>query len=160
MSASVEIPALSNDSSKWKLAERLEGNSELPKEFLKTVIDRMFSALENSLSDNSKKYKFDDPFKEKIWQIISGKKLQNITKFYLSAVHNQILEDFTEQEAEKLLTVENLTKSTKLALAYDKHDMAVYDTMLDHFKSLKGELKEEFRSAFKENGVPLPPLQF
>lgn len=149
MSASVGSPALSHDSSKWKLAERLERNSTLPKDTLRGFFDGIADDLLKSPTTT-----FTASHRESAWNTFSSKRLESIHTAIITAVYNNILSGVSEGDAANDLARNNCTYGYRICLPGEQtYQTVVGIAVLEYFESNCDELTLEIQSLLKTKEI-------
>lgn len=151
MSSSVGSPALSHDSSKWKLAQCLAGESSLPEHCLQQIFKGMIDGI-----DSKSQTKIEASLKEKIWQTISSQRLQAVRNVLISEISNQILGGFNESDAAKALSEHRSTGkvwdvylSSRIQTAHQLCHESIVASVGNYVISITEELALEIQSLLK-----------
>lgn len=130
MSSSIQPAQVNDIANKWDLALRISGHAKAPEEALKSIFTGIIQGLEVIT-----KTKFNILMTDRVWNKISGEKLEILKKTFILEFCNKILGDFSEEETREMLEehrrtgiIKNITYSTKIveALVLNKNSETRY----------------------------------
>ena len=138
-----------------KLAERIYGDSELPRSIVGNAFLKYVSSLERNRA-------LDPELKERVWHRVSGSYIEVCTRFFLGEVKEEIINQFGHAESLELyeqMKQHGMIKDSEAlkelwTLHHDNLE-AIPSDVEDFFGSIEGRFFEELTRAFKEEGALL-----
>lgn len=138
MVLSVSHFSMAGSTPQMELAERLAGHTVVPEQVLKSLFDECMLNLKKI-----NKIKPEPSMKEKIWEQVSGEKLEILRKIFLCEFCDRILGCFQEGEVEVMLQERERTGCVNgLDLARIK---IAYRTNKETLSSVMGQYAEVMR---------------
>jgi hypothetical protein len=137
---------------RMQLAIKICNISKAPEQALSAIFNGAISELENLT-----KREFEYPLKQRIWEVISERRLQELKETLLSEVYLQIQEDMSEEEvAENLNHQKNTVYIVDIQRPISFPEGSAKKAVLNKAKTMVEELIFDLIAELKKEGICFP----
>ncbi len=149
------IEALAQAPNKWKLAERMAGNANAPKQALEGIFTSIINNVEQKTNT-----KTDSAVREKIWNDVSSERLQILKNTMLETICDVILGGFGDREITEMLEehtrtnrISNQIYMKRIETSYYSNHEDITNSVSNKAHSMADDLVTEVVNAAKKEGI-------